>query len=217
MGALRRPCSLRRRVRRRPFSPPRSKRGDGAPRGATLVPRLARRGRPLAKGARLSALHRGVLISAPGRAFRGRIAPACRQPAPGGGPLVPPGGAPAPPGCVGCVSHARRRRIRSTRHGATGSRPFAGSDALMITAPVRAGISFRSKFSVVCRRRHRQRDAASALSSRRSLCSGRRSRTRVRGRQWRMWPRSRRHTTKTPPASRRGFTRQRTTAVRSPS
>ena len=147
------PYSLRRRVRRRPrlrpsgfggqaFSPSNKSRGRSAERRILSNPRLAARA-PVTTGARLSALHRGVLTAAPGRAFGVRFVLPCgsKLAAPFGstahtepraslngppsasswqGSLVTPGGAPAPPGCRGCVSSpARGRRIRSRQHHAS--------------------------------------------------------------------------------------------------
>ena len=100
---------------------PRQSEGDGAPRGATICskcPRSLSRSRGAARRATQTSLRRpglfaGVFLTAPGRAFRGR--PKLGRPPSAkllaGGPYWPPGGAPAPPGCV-LARHARGRRIR---------------------------------------------------------------------------------------------------------
>ena len=100
---------------------PRQSEGDGVPRGATICskcprslswPRGAAR-RATQTSLRSLGLFAGVFLPAPGRAFRGR--PKHGQPPSAkllaGGPYWPPGGAPAPPGCV-LARHARGRRIR---------------------------------------------------------------------------------------------------------
>ena len=130
-------------------SPSHKARGRSAERRILSYPRLAAWA-PLAKGARLSALHRGVFLPAPGRASRGRsrlpsalprqfgsspcraseppkAATGPRQPAPGGGPLVPPGGAPTPPECR-VTSPARRRRTADA--GLTRYRPNQGGSII---------------------------------------------------------------------------------------
>ena len=94
-----------------PLSPLKNE-GDGAPRGATIV--LDVPAFPLGNTGRRSARHPdklarsglicGVFLPAPGRAFRGRPKhgrpPSAKLLA--GGSYWPPGGAPAPPGCVLC-------------------------------------------------------------------------------------------------------------------
>ena len=99
---------------------PRQSEGDGAPSGATIVfvcPRPLARPRGAARRAtqtslRSLGLFAGVFLTAPGRAFRGRPKhgrpPSAKLLA--GSPYWPPGGAPAPPGCV-LARHARGRRI----------------------------------------------------------------------------------------------------------
>ena len=99
---------------------PRQSEGDGAPSGATIVivcPRPLARPRGAARRAtqtslRSPGLFAGVFLTAPGRAFRGRPKhgrpPSAKLLA--GSPYWPPGGAPAPPGCV-LARHARGRRI----------------------------------------------------------------------------------------------------------
>ena len=99
---------------------PRQSEGDGAPSGATIVivcPRSLARPRGAARRAtqtslRSPGLFAGVFLTAPGRAFRGRPKhgrpPSAKLLA--GSPYWPPGGAPAPPGCV-LARHARGRRI----------------------------------------------------------------------------------------------------------
>src|SRR5664279_6095128 len=70
------------------------------------------------------------------------------------GVIVPPGGTPAPPECVG--------RVIPTPAGAASDPTFitphesalGGSDAAIINPPRRARISFRSSFVWVCRRGH---------------------------------------------------------------
>jgi hypothetical protein len=118
------------------FLPLRMGRGGGAPSDAPSV-----LGRSPWGERRLSALHRGVLLTAPGRAFRNRLAiPAAsdcrilvrrrvsslatgrRKPVPSAsswqGAVVPPGGAPAPPGTE--LARLRRgRRIPCRRHDAS--------------------------------------------------------------------------------------------------
>jgi hypothetical protein len=154
---LRRPYSLcGRRVR--PFAPrrgavlksPRPSEGDGAPSGASIQ----FMSRIVSDACRLSARHRGVLLPAPGRAFRGRSrlassssAPVrlialsrfraeasldrlCRQPSSWQAPLVVPGGAPAPPECR-FAKPARGRRVADV--GFTRYRPSQGGSA--ITTP----------------------------------------------------------------------------------
>src|SRR6185295_3682496 len=96
---------------------PRQSEGDGAPRGATIVivcpqslsePRGAAR-RATRTSLRSPGLFAGVFLTAPGRAFRGR--PKQRRPPSAkllaGSPYWPPGGAPAPPGCVLCEARPR--------------------------------------------------------------------------------------------------------------
>jgi hypothetical protein len=80
---------------------------------------------------RLSA-RRPVLSRPPGHAFskslpfvfKGRSR---HQPAPGRGSVVPPGGAPAPPGNAALLRPHPRTPSRSPRAGATGSRPLIGA------------------------------------------------------------------------------------------
>ncbi|MDX6611154.1 MAG: hypothetical protein QOD75_340 [Blastocatellia bacterium] len=108
-----------------PFCPGKN-RGSGAPSGAPNNPRLARRGVPLAKGTRLSALHRGdfglrdrasgarTADSSPtlSRGFRRvRPAPSSHQRQ---SPVVGPDGYPRPPECV-AANHARGRRTSRRR------------------------------------------------------------------------------------------------------
>jgi hypothetical protein len=112
----------RRRVRRSPAFFPREKcEGNGAPRGAAFVSRAA----PSRDDAGASRRSTDGVVTAPGRAFGepsasssalSRQFPSAgsraselrasarlsRQPAPGRGSLVSPGGAPAPPGCAPC-------------------------------------------------------------------------------------------------------------------
>jgi hypothetical protein len=99
---------------------PRQSEGTGAPSGATIVfvcPQSLSRPRGAARRATQTSLRRlglfaGVFLTAPGRAFRGRPKhgrpPSAKLLA--GSPYWPPGGAPAPPGCV-LARHARGRRI----------------------------------------------------------------------------------------------------------
>ena len=78
---------------------------------------------PSCEGVAPSGAPSGVLLSASGRAFRDR--PDDGRPVSqllAGSPYWPPGGAPTPPGCVAC-SPRPRAPARSTRAGATGSRP----------------------------------------------------------------------------------------------
>jgi hypothetical protein len=121
--------------RARSFAP-RIKRGDGAPRGASVF-RLA--AFPFGERGRLSALHRDVFLTAPGRAFRLSVSPCLRlgdsdpfwaaassepraslngPPSASSwqGTVVSPGGAPAPPGC--------RRSVRLLPAGAASDPTF---------------------------------------------------------------------------------------------
>jgi hypothetical protein len=80
-------CLARPRVGPSPFTsslPPHKCEGDGAPSDATIV--LSVPVFPLENTGRLSARHRGVFLTAPGRAFRWPFMSetAIRQPAPGG-------------------------------------------------------------------------------------------------------------------------------------
>jgi hypothetical protein len=108
---------------RRAFSwPPANARGRSAERRILIQSTHCGAGILWRKDARLSALHRGIFLTAPGRAFGcrfvsppalkpipfwvalvvqslGQAATAHRQPSSWQGSLVTPGGAPAPPGC----------------------------------------------------------------------------------------------------------------------
>jgi hypothetical protein len=122
------------------------------------LPALAGDGAPWRRALRLPALHRGVLTPAPGRAFGfPSLPPPCRAHVPrkdrtGGmagsgtsrpsasswqGAVVPPGGAPAPPGSM-LAKHARGRRTGRVRE-----LPGAGhrnEAPLPMPAPVRPAL-----------------------------------------------------------------------------
>ena len=129
-GAFARPCCLngagcafsprpgpRRADRNRV---PRTRKGEGrwsAGRRFQPEPALRRARSIIRKRARRSARQRGVVLTAPGR-------PLVRGFCPGSSAsslqaaVVPPGGAPAPPGC-GFAKPARRRRTRSATQDAS--------------------------------------------------------------------------------------------------
>jgi hypothetical protein len=110
-------------------SSPLKEEGDGAPRGATIV--LCVPAFPLGNTGRRSARHPdklapsglicGVFLPAPGRAFRGRPKqgrpPSAKLLA--GGSYWPPGGAPAPPGCVLCEARPRAPHPTPPPHDAS--------------------------------------------------------------------------------------------------
>jgi len=117
---LRRPYSLRRRVRRSPLPYPRKCEGMARqvarPLSLLTASPLENAGasrRATQTSLRSLGLFADVLLTAPGRAFRRPsdlwTAPVSQLLA--GSPYWPPGGAPAPPECVPCVRHARGRRI----------------------------------------------------------------------------------------------------------
>ena len=108
-------CLARHRVGPSSRCLPSNDEGDGAPRGAAIVivcpqslsePRGAAR-RAIRTGLRTSGFICGVFPPAPGRAFRGRPWTASVSQLLAGGPYWPPGGAPAPPGCVLCEARPR--------------------------------------------------------------------------------------------------------------
>ena len=114
------------------FLRPRTSRGDGAPRGAPVIPSCRA---PFTERGRLSALRRG--FSGPGRAFGAGVprllSPAIRQTASAlrphrvqpvsellaERPVVPPGGGPAPPES-GVTIPARGRRTNRRAVSAAG-------------------------------------------------------------------------------------------------
>ena len=70
------------------------------------------------------------------------------------GVIVPPGGTPAPPECVGCVIPTPAGAASDPTFITPHESALGGSDAAIINPPQRARISFLSSFVWVCRRGH---------------------------------------------------------------
>jgi hypothetical protein len=108
----------------------------------------------LASGSKLRPLLGGCVFRASGKPHGPPSASSSQ------GIVVSPGGAPAPP--------ERRRSVRLLPAGAASDSTcmtphdsaLGGPNAAIINPPRRARISFRSSFVLVCRRCHRERDAA---------------------------------------------------------